>query len=452
MNPAFSLFLIILLTILQTTCLRDKNPDTSERPRIIAMPDFGADPDDDQSLVRLLVSSNEFEIGGLINVTSCWRTSQTSTDAFDPFMDAYEQVYPNLVRHADGYPTVEHLRSVIRLGQQDYGMGDVGEGKDSPGSELIIEVVDKPDPRPVWVLLWGGGNTLAQAIWKVRETRTPEEFSEFLSKIRVYDILGQCDAGAWMAKNFPGLFYIRARNQVYGWQLGRDRDNEWLRENIQPRGPLGAVYPDVKWSLEGDTPSFLHVFPNGLNDPEKVDHGGWGGRFSTEKRAGVRGMTESNILDNEADYDPYYMYSDAPEGGAAIRRWREAIQNDFLARMIWSITDNYSDANHHPVAVVNGDQTRQIIEKSATAGTSVTLDATGSSDPDGDKLFYNWFFYKEPGSYYGSVSILNSESAVAEVLVPSDAAGSTIHIILELSDDGEPGLTAYRRIIVKVLN
>jgi hypothetical protein len=143
--------------------------------------------------------------------------TQSNTDMLDKIVDAYAEAYENLVVHADGFPTPEYVRSISVMGQTGYGMGDVGTGKDSPGSELIIAAVDKDDPRPVWVMGWGGMNNIAQAIWKVRETRSPEEFVKFLSKIRLFDILGQDDAGAWITKNFPEVFYIRATG-VYGWQ------------------------------------------------------------------------------------------------------------------------------------------------------------------------------------------------------------------------------------------
>jgi hypothetical protein len=99
---------------------------------------------------------------------------------------------------------------------------------------------------------------------------------------------------------------------------------------------------------------------------------------------------------------------------------------------------------------VNGDTTRQVLEVSAAPGSSVALSAAGSSDPDNDELVYLWYFYDEPSSYSGSVTIQNSSSSAATVQVPSNAGGQTIHVILELRDTGSPDLTVYRRVIINV--
>lgn len=412
------------------------------KPRIINTTDLGADPDDEQSMVRQLVSANEFDIEGLIVSTGCWKKSQSDTSMLDRILRAYGEALPNLTVHADGFPSYDYLKSVSVMGNTGYGMSDVGAGKDSPGSELIIAAVDKDDPRPVWVTGWGGVNTIAQAIWKVKETRSEKELSEFLSKLRVFDILGQDDAGAWIAKNFPELLYIRA-TAVYGWAPSDD----YIDKHIQSHGPLGAVYPDRKWATEGDTPAFMYVYPNGLNDPDKIDQGGWGGRFSLEKTSGIRGMSP---VENESEYDPYYMHGNTSEGAEAIKRWSKGYNNDFQARMDWSVTSDYADANHHPIAIVNGDASRNVLELSAAPGSSVTLNADGSSDPDGDSLTYSWRYYREPSSYGGDVTIQHGATNAAVVEVPSNADGETIHIILELVDDGEPDLHAYRRVIISV--
>ena len=414
------------------------------KPRIITTTDLGADPDDKQSLVRLLVCANEFDMEGLIVSTGCWRKTQGDTKMLDKMLDAYGKCVGNLSVHAKGFPSVENLRSISVMGQKGYGMGDVGDGKDSPGSEMIIASVDRDDPRPVWVGCWGGANNVAQAIWKVRATRTEEEFKKFLSKMRVFDILGQDDAGAWIAKNFPDLFYIRATG-VYGWQP--PKNGPYQKDDIQSHGPLGAVYPDTKWETEGDTPAFMHVYPNGLNDPEKVDQGGWGGRFSLKKKAGIRSMEP---VKNEGEFDPYLMFGNTTEGAKAIRRWSNGYNNDFAARMDWSITRKYEDANHHPVALVNGDKSRRVFEVTAVPGSRIELSAKGSSDPDNDALTYAWSFYDEPSSYDGSIEIEGSTSDSATVKVPANAANKNLHVILELHDDGEPNLYAYRRVIINV--
>jgi hypothetical protein len=367
----------------------------------------------------------------------------------DKIVDAYGKVLPNLLVHAKDFPSYEYLKSISVLGQTGYGMSDVGDGRDTKGSELIIASVDRNDPRPVWVQAWGGANNAAQAIWKVKHTRSEAELAKFIGKLRVFDILGQDDAGAWLVKNFPNLFYIRATG-VYGWQP--PKNGSYQKDDIQSHGPLGAVYPDTKWATEGDTPAFMHVYPNGLNDPDKIDQGGWGGRFSLTKRAGIRSMSEVAKINKvgETQYDPYYMYGNTAEKAAAIKRWSKGYDNDFAARMDWNITSKYEDANHHPIAVVNGDKTRKVLEVAAASGSTVKLDANGSSDPDKKALNYAWSFYKEPSSYDGDVKIQNASSPAATVSIPSNAGGRSIHVILELHDNGSPNLYAYRRVIIHV--
>ncbi|GIX21335.1 MAG: hypothetical protein KatS3mg121_0118 [Gammaproteobacteria bacterium] len=358
-------------------------------------------------------------------------------------IDAYAQVYDNLRRHDARFPEPSYLRSISVLGQRGYGMSDVGAGRSSPGSSLLIRVVDEPDTRPVWFLCWGGCNTAAQALWEVRQNRSAAELERFVSKLRVYDVLGQDNAGTWIAKTFPKLLYIRATG-VYGWQPS----DGWLDSHVQNHGPLGAVYPDRKWATEGDTPSFLHVIANGLNDPDQVAQGGWGGRFDPVKKRGIRGM--SCMQGEDAVYDPYEMYGNSSEGAGAISRWRPAYDNDFAARMDWTVTSEYSQANHHPRAVVNGDDSKRVLYLTAAAGSTVTLNAEGSSDPDGDALTYGWSYYREASDYDGTVSISGANAVVANVNVPAYARGRSLHVILTVRDDGAPNLYAYRRVVITV--
>jgi hypothetical protein len=415
-----------------------------DKPRVINMTDLGADPDDEQSLVRFLTMSNEYDIEGLIVCTSCWKQSQSNTAMLTKLLNAYGQALTNLNIHAKGFPSLAYLQSVSKLGQPGFGMANVGAGKDSPGSNLIIAAVDKEDSRPIWINCWGGANTLAQALWKVKSTRTPDEVNQFVSKIRVYDILGQDDAGAWITKNFPNLFYIRFLG-VYSWQP----NDSWVATNIQSKGPLGTVYPNKAWAIEGDTPAFLYEYLNGLSNPEHVSWGSWGGHCNGIKKSAVRGMTGGAVY-NESQYDPYYMFSDASEGGNSIGRWSTAINDDFAARMIWSVTDNYAGANHFPFAVVNGDSTRQVLRLTAKPGSKVELSAVGSSDPDGNSILYNWTFYREAGTFSGNVTIQNYTTAKPTITIPLNANDTELHVILELRDSGTPSLYAYRRVIIDV--
>ena len=178
------------------------------RPRLLVLTDIANEPDDQMSLVRLLVYSNRVEIEGLVATTSTWMRRAVRPDVIRTVLDAYEQVQPKLLEHEKGFPTAASLRALVTTGQPGYGMAFVGEGKSSPGAELIIRAADRADPRPLWVTAWGGANTLAQALTQVRATRTPAELERFVSKLRVYAISDQDDAGPWLRREFPTLHFI----------------------------------------------------------------------------------------------------------------------------------------------------------------------------------------------------------------------------------------------------
>jgi hypothetical protein len=425
----------------------------AEKQRLIVTTDIGGnDPDDRESMVHALMLSNEFDLEGII-YGHAWVEANLSAgkQRVEAIIDAYEQVLPNLKVHAEGYPEPAYLRSVVKAGQSKPCMAGTGEGKDSDGSNLIIDAAfKKDDPRPIWLNAWGGANTIAQAYWKVKNTRTPEEVATFVRKVRVYDILGQCDSGSWISKTFPDSTYIRNVEGVYGWAPSKN----WTSENIQSHGPMGKIYPSPAWAIEGDSPAFFHVSSRGLNDPNEVDQGGWGGRFGPEKKTGVKLFTYADrtpsVNATEKQLSPYALYTNTAEGIAPINKWKADIYNCFAARMDWSVQSKRSDANHFPVAVLNGDTTRQIMDMTVTAGQQVALDASASSDPDGNKLQYSWQFYKEASSYAGDVAIQGNTASTAKVTVPSDASGKNIHLILVLHDDGTPSLHAYRRMILNV--
>lgn len=418
-----------------------------DKHRLIVTTDLGGtDPDDVQSMIHLLVCSDVIDIEGLIS-SQVWMDDPDKTAKIAEVVEWFGEVLPRLNKHAEGYPSLDYLRSIIKRGQSSSNMAGVGRGKDSPGSELIISVVDKKgDRRPVWLAAWGGMNTIAQALWKVKHTRSEKAFRKFAAKIRIYDVLGQDDAGAWVARNFPEIVYIRNK-EVYGW----GPSDEWIRRNIQHCLPLGKRYPNRKWATEGDSPSFFHVYANGLNVPDSLEYGGWGGRFSSEKTSGIRGM---DFIDrsgkDETRYDPYYMHASCKEGNAAISRWKQHIWNNFAARMLWTTTDDYKAVNHHPQAVLNGDRSLKCVFRKVKAGSELVLDAGGSTDPDGDILAYKWSAYADPGSYKGNVTIEGDRAERCRVHVPADATGKTIHVILELTDKAVPALTAYRRVVLVI--
>ena len=179
-----------------------------EKQRLIVLSDIEAEADDSQSLIRLLLYANEIDIEGLIATTSIWLKTDPQPETMRRIVAGYGKVQPNLMRHGPGYPSAAQLLALIQTGQPGYGMASVGTGKDSAGSALLLRALERPDPRPLWVAVWGGANTLAQALHTLRATRSPPEAARLIAKLRVYTISDQDDSGAWLRREFPNLFYI----------------------------------------------------------------------------------------------------------------------------------------------------------------------------------------------------------------------------------------------------
>jgi hypothetical protein len=449
---------IVTLAILAALNATASADELSSKPRLVVLTDIGGDPDDTQSLVRLLVHANEFEIEALI-ASASGTVGELKKDIVQPdlirnVVKAYGQVQPNLSLHANGFPPADQLLSRIHSGNPKRGQKNLGETHDTEGSRKLIELADRDDPRPLNITIWGGSTELAQALWRVRNDRSPVELKKFVAKLRVYTISYQDDTGGWIADEFPDLFYIASvvptgrdkREAAYrGMYLGgneRLTSLEWLDQHVRKsHGPLGALYPARTWTApnphsalkEGDTPSWLYFLPIGPGDAEHPELGGWGGRF--KKVAGNRFGDSADTVEGKSD------------ARATVWRWREAVQNEFQARMDWCVAKR-EDANHPPELQPFATAPSRAISVRAMPGEIVRLSAGEATDPDGDDLTYRWFVYPEAGNYPGEVSIAGQGSKAAELTIPADLGDRKIHVILEATDTGAPPLTRYRRYIV----
>ncbi len=476
---AISILIFFPLSAVDKTGLESQK--SVPRHRLLVLTDIEADPDDAQSLVRLLVYSNQIDLEGLVATTSVHQKAMVAPESIHRIIDAYGKVRDNLLKHEDGFPKMHELRALVKQGLPVYGMKGVGPGNNSEGSDWIIKVLEREDDRPLWISVWGGVNTLAQALYTLSATRDEDELKHLIGKLRVYTISDQDDSGAWIRKNYPELFYIvspggygaatwTAINSVVDGIDNTTISNKWLAENIQQsHGPLGNMYPDVAYGMEGDTPSWLNLIPNGLNNPEHPELGGWGGRYElyvpkledTDPKGFTGGVSVepetrpiwSNAIDKYAP-PTHSDYGRSLKPGEKIFtdyrvtlwRWREEFQNDFAARMDWTVLP-YAEANHPPIPVLKHPENLTV-----KSGSYFHLDARGSYDPDGDSVMFWWFNYPEAGSMkHQEVKIHSAENmARVNVFAPQVEKNEELHFILKVTDRGSPPLTRYKRVKVIV--
>lgn len=467
-----------------------------EKPRVFVLTDIGNEPDDQMSLTRFLLYANEMSVEGLVATTSTWQREKVHTDMIDLVLGHYGEVQPNLLKHATGFPTEDQLKAVVAPGLASYGMAATGEGKNTAGSDLLVKAIEKSTDanHPLFINLWGGANTLAQALKDLAQKHPASTVQTLTRNLVVYSISDQDDAGFWVREHYPDITYIvdpssqngedyaRATwtgisgDQYYRNAPGADFttvSQHWLDENIRNIGPMGKGYLQYLFIMEGDTPAFLGLIRNGLNSEQNPGWGGWGGRYIVRQpQHETRAIWSSggdfypgnpNAADTVTGIDGKRYTSNQ----ATIWRWREAFQHDFAARMAWGVKD-YASANHNPQVVVNGQQGQQVVYLDAKAGDVLTLSAAGSKDPDGNQLSYSWYRYPEAGSASSQPVAVNDVQGrrgednlqAPAILELSDNGKPTVevkalrkgteHIILAVTDNGKPSLTSYRRIIVSV--
>jgi len=420
-----------------------------------------------------------------------WRWAKDERFIHD-VVEAYEKAYPNLKLHHSGYPAPSELKSKIRYGNIEFD-GDIS--KDSPGSELIKSLILDDKPGRLYITAWGGQSTIARALKSIQDqyqyTRDWELIKAKIARKVVLLPSGDQDDtyATYIKPNWPEIEYRQFRNGPnygYGAQLragGEDSSyltSRWMTTHITSRGPLGAnyrVWGDGKqmvkddkfdyfglsgytneqlkqmgyvvwmpvqekgsWLGEGDNHTFMNMLGNGLRAYELASYGGWGGRSEPS-------MAEFNF--GMADTSAQGMVNALTNSSARSQRntypnFFPAAQRDFAARMKWAVTPKYPAANHEPRVQIDGP-----LHVVAYPGQSIKLSGT-VSDPDGQKVTTKWWQFELPETK-GKVEISTAGALQTMIAIPKEAKkGESYHIILEATDNGEPAITRYQRVIITV--
>lgn len=439
-------FLIVCLFISLASFAQNRTSKQNNKPRVIVMTD--GEIDDHSSMIRFLLYTCDVDLLAIIETNSIFqRNGHSKEDWYEKQLEAYKQVYPNLIKHNPNYPTYEKLKSISYIGDEDIthldGLrakrwelipgGDItftpDNWPDTPGSDKIVDILLEKNPVPVYIQVWGGGNTAARAFHKLK-TEYPDQYDRAISKVIMYNIWYQDGAGNYIENKHPKATMLYCGSFVGTWNYKSQKNTyDFIKNEIKNNhGPLGALYPQ-DYVSEGDSPAFLYFIDNGLQNHYNPTYGGWGGRFKKSDKF------EKVYVDAEDDGDIK----------KSLGRWIDDANRDFQTRMTWTTAKKYKDANHAPIVKLKG-----VEEITVKSGEKVDLNASKSYDPDGNPISFNWWIYKDAGTYEGLVTLQDTDKKTLSFVAPKVNKMETIHVILEVKDNALPALVSYKRIIVTV--
>lgn len=482
-----------------------RHGDGGGKPRVILMHD--PELDDQNTLIRYLLYSNEFDTEGLLYASSGvhWAGDGKGTKWFVPgreydrigrdicpctswrwkpgerfiheAVDLYAQAYPNLRTHAKGYPSPRELKSKILDGNIEFD-GDIS--KDSPGSDLIKRKLLDNEPGPLYLLTGAGQSTIARALKSIKDQYEqtpywPEIYRKVSQKAIIQSFGDQDDTYAkYIEPNWPDLEFRQMATTIWGYGARRavlpaDAEllsAEWTRANVSGVGPFGPFYRvwgDGKQMVPDDIFDFFGF--SGVTAEQLREKGYVVWTSLQEKGSWISEGDTSifmNLLDNglragtDASWGGWGGRAGtdvAPDGTAsanyASTRWFRAAQHDFAARLKWTTTRRYDEVNHEPDVSVSGP-----LDRDVRPGQVVTLNGH-VTDLDRNAVTARWWQYTDADTYPGTVELAQSRLmrglTQVRLQIPRDAAnGQTIHLILQGSEDSTQPLTSYQRVVLTV--
>lgn len=248
-----------------------------ERCRVLVSTDIGGtDPDDNQSMTHLMMYSDRFELEGLISSPSYGAGSK---EEILRMIALYETDYPALKASYPALMAPDALRAITKQGRK--GAAPMcGYADPTEGSEWIVSCARKASDRPLYVLVWGGLEDLAQAL---------HDAPDIADKIRVYWIGGpnkkwSVNAYMYVVENFPELWFIECNAAYRGFISSSSEEPDYESYFNRVMAQAGTLGPDFgnyyKGNIKmGDTPSLLYMMHGDPADPTTES---WGGQFEPQ--------------------------------------------------------------------------------------------------------------------------------------------------------------------------